>query len=113
MPRPAHESLWAHLTICPSRNWIKSCEAGVFGVSESTGDEQVVKRVERVLEEGLERVETPEAARAVVARIEQMSAGHTEAELGEAAAHQTATATDAAAHGSAERARCADLPGNQ
>jgi undecaprenyl-diphosphatase len=33
----------------------------------------VVKRVERVLEEGLERVETPEAAHAVVARIEKIS----------------------------------------
>ena len=54
----------------------------------------MVKRVERVLEEGLERVQTPEAARAVVARIEKMSAGHTEAELAEAAAKQTATAPD-------------------
>jgi undecaprenyl-diphosphatase len=63
-----------------------------FSVSKSPEDEQVVKRVERVLEEGLERVETPEAARAVVARIEKMSAGHTEAEAGEAAASQTATA---------------------
>jgi undecaprenyl-diphosphatase len=65
-------------------------------VSKSPADEHVVKRVERVLEEGLERVETPEAARAVVARIEKMSAGHTEAELGEAAARQTATAADPA-----------------
>jgi undecaprenyl-diphosphatase len=53
-----------------------------------------VKRVERVLEEGLERVETPEAARAVVARLEKMSAGHTEAELGEAAADHTVAAAD-------------------
>src|SRR5436190_20889908 len=67
-----------------------------FLVSNSPGHEHVVKRVERVLEEGLERVETPEAARAVVARIEKMSAGHTEAEAGEAAAHQTATAPDPA-----------------
>jgi undecaprenyl-diphosphatase len=56
-----------------------------------------VKRVERVLEEGLERVETPEAAHAVVARIERLSAGHTEAEFGQAAATLTATATDPAA----------------
>jgi len=63
-------------------------------VAESPGDGQVVKRVERVLEEGLERVETPEAARAVVARIEKMSAGHTEAELAEATAKQAATAPD-------------------
>ena len=54
----------------------------------------MVKRVERVLEEGLERVETPEAARAVVARIEKMSAGRTEAELADATAKQTATAPD-------------------
>ena len=53
-----------------------------------------MKRVERVLEEGLERVETPEAAHAVVARIEKMSAGHTEPELGQAAAKQTASAAD-------------------
>jgi membrane-associated phospholipid phosphatase len=65
-------------------------------VSHSPGGEQVVKRLERVLEEGLERVETPQAARAVVARLEKMSAGHTEAELGDAAAQQTATAADPA-----------------
>ena len=65
-------------------------------MSKSPEDEQVVKRVERVLEEGLERIETPEAARAVVARIEKMSAGRTEAEAGEAAANETATAADPA-----------------
>ena len=65
-------------------------------MSHSSGGEQVVKRLERVLEEGLERVDTPQAARAVVARIEKMSTGHTEAELGEAAAHQTAAAADPA-----------------
>src|SRR5439155_15393183 len=53
-------------------------------VSHSSGGEQVVKRLERVLEEGLERVDTPQAARAVVARIEKMSTGHTEAEVGDA-----------------------------
>ena len=42
-------------------------------MSHSSGGEQVVKRLERVLEEGLERVDTPQAARAVVARIEKIA----------------------------------------
>jgi membrane-associated phospholipid phosphatase len=63
-------------------------------VSHSPGADEPEKRVERVLEEGLERVDSPEAARAVVARIERLSAGHTEQECGEAAAKQTATAAD-------------------
>ncbi len=65
-------------------------------MSHSPGGEQVVKRLERVLEEGLERVETPEEASAIVARLEKMSAGHTEAEQGDAAAHATAKAADPA-----------------
>jgi undecaprenyl-diphosphatase len=69
-----------------------------------------VKRVERVLEEGLERVETPEAARAVVARIEKMSAGHTEAEVAQAAANQTATAPDPASAAADTIERAADQP---
>src|ERR1700704_4473136 len=63
-----------------------------FLVTESTDDKEVVKRLERVLEEGLERVETPQAARAVVARIEKMSAGHTEGDVGDAAGQQTSAA---------------------
>lgn len=62
---------------------------------DKPGAKQAEQRVERVLEEGLERVETPEAARAVIARIERLSAGHTEAERGDAAARKTAAAPDA------------------
>jgi len=82
----------------------------VFSVSKSPEDEQVVRRVERVLEEGLERVETPEAARAVVARIEKMSAGHTEAEAGEAAANETATAPNPASAAADNIERAAHEP---
>src|SRR5690348_13086189 len=64
------------------------------------------RRVERVLEEGLERISTPEAAHAVVSKLERLSAGHTEAEQGEVAAEKTAGTTDAAsaAAGTVERA---------
>ena len=48
------------------------------------------ERVERVLEAGLERVQTPEAAKAVIARVELLSRGKTEAQTGEAAAHPSA-----------------------
>jgi undecaprenyl-diphosphatase len=63
------------------------------------------QRIERVLEEGLKRVDSPEAADAVVSRLEGLSAGETEAEGGQAAAEQTAGATDqaAAAAGCVER----------
>jgi len=50
------------------------------------------QRVQRVLEEGLKRIETPEAARAVVARLERLTAGQTEAERGQAVAGQSADA---------------------
>jgi membrane-associated phospholipid phosphatase len=66
------------------------------------------QRVERVLEQGLERVQTPEAAHAVVTRIERLAAHKTEAGLGEAVAatHEgsTAAAADAIEH-AAERAK--------
>src|SRR5712691_3260724 len=54
------------------------------------------RRVERVLEEGLERIDTPEVARAVVARVERLSAGATEEERGRAAAEKTKAAVDQA-----------------
>ena len=63
------------------------------------------QRVERVLEEGLERIDSPQAARAVVTRLERLSKGATEAERGDAAGQPTAdeaaarieeTATDGA-----------------
>ena len=58
-------------------------------MSQPPGADHAEQRVERVLEEELERVETPEAASAVVARLERLSAGHTEAERGDAAARAT------------------------
>jgi undecaprenyl-diphosphatase len=67
-------------------------------VSQSPDSEQPERRVERVLEEGLERVETPQAARAVVARLERLSRGHTEEERGNAAGQRTAGEPAAAAH---------------
>lgn len=76
-------------------DWIISCEARRW-VGEPSGDEHVVERLQRVLEEGLERVDSPEAAQAVIARIEKLSAGQTEAEQGDAAARQTATAANPA-----------------
>jgi undecaprenyl-diphosphatase len=78
-------------------------------VTDTSASEQAEQRVERVLEEGLERVDTPEAARAVVARIERLSAGQTEAQRGEAAARATSTAADpcTAAAGQIERAAAA------
>ncbi|HEV7664149.1 MAG TPA: phosphatase PAP2 family protein [Chloroflexota bacterium] len=69
--------------------------------------EQAEQRIERVLEEGLERVETPEAARAIIARLERLSAGQTEAERGDAAAEKDARSAGepcAAAATSIERA---------
>src|SRR5262249_18485764 len=71
------------------------------------GDENQ-QRVERVLEQGLERGQTPEAAHAVVTRIERLAAHKTEAALGEAVAAtqegSTAAAADAIEH-AAERAK--------
>ena len=65
------------------------------------------QRVERILEEGLERLQTPEAAKAVVARLERLSRGKTEAQTGEVAAHtavQSEQAKERAAAESIERA---------
>ena len=42
--------------------------------------------VERILEESLERVETPEAASEIVDRVERLAGSHTEAELAKVAA---------------------------
>jgi membrane-associated phospholipid phosphatase len=81
-------------------------------MSQSSAADDAEKRVERVILEGLERVDTPEAAQAVVQCVERLSAGQTEQQQGDAAAHQTAAASDAmkpaAAAGSIERA--ADEP---
>lgn len=52
------------------------------------------QRIERVLEEGLKRVETPRAAHAVVTHVERLAAGRTEVEGGQAAAAETAGAAD-------------------
>ena len=88
-------------------HWITSCETR-YKMSQSSGADGPEQRVERVIVEGLERVDTPEAAEAVVKCVEHLSAGHTEQEQGDAAAQQTATAPDsmkpAVAAGSIERA---------
>jgi undecaprenyl-diphosphatase len=78
-------------------------------VSRSPDAEQ---RVERVLEEGLERIDTPQVARAVVARVERLSAGSTEEERGRAAAEQTRARRDqaSAAATTIERAAAAARP---
>jgi undecaprenyl-diphosphatase len=52
-------------------------------------------RVERILEEGLQRVQTPEAARKVVTRVERLAAGQTEQQRAEATAEEPTTATQA------------------
>ncbi|MBV9131909.1 MAG: phosphatase PAP2 family protein [Chloroflexi bacterium] len=54
--------------------------------------EEPEQRIERVLEEGLKRIETPQAAHAVVTRLERLSANRTEAEAGAAGAESTAAA---------------------
>lgn len=64
-------------------------------MSQSSG-EPTEKRVERALEEGLECVETPEAAQAILDRIERLTAGQTEAERGDATAQADQRAADAA-----------------
>src|SRR2546425_4215097 len=67
--------------------WISSCDREPR-VSRSAGEDDPEQRIERVLEEGLERVETPRAARAVVARVERLSAGRTEEERAPPAAQR-------------------------
>src|SRR3954467_6703565 len=52
------------------------------------------RRVERILAKGLECIDTPEAAHAVVDRLERLSAGLTEAQRGDIAAEQTVAAAD-------------------
>ena len=54
------------------------------------------QRVERVLQEGLECIDSPEVARAVVERVERLSAGATEEGRGRAAAEQTSSTPDQA-----------------
>jgi undecaprenyl-diphosphatase len=73
--------------------------------------EKPEERIERVLEEGLDRIETPRAAHAVVARLERLSSGRTEAEGGQAAAAKTAGSGDqpaAAAEAVEQRAESSD-----
>ena len=65
-------------------------------MNQSSDAEPVEKRVERALEEGLERVETPAAAQAILDRIERLAAGQTEAERGDATANADAHAADPA-----------------
>src|SRR5919201_4008521 len=92
----------------PRAHWFNSCENWTF-VSRSPDAEQ---RFELVLEEGLERIDTPQVARAVVARVERLSAGSTEEERGRAAAEQTRARRDQAnaAATTIERAAAAARP---
>lgn len=61
------------------------------------GEPKPEQRIERVLEESLQRIDTPEAAHAVVTRLERLSDGRTEADAAKAGAQQTEGAPDAGA----------------
>jgi membrane-associated phospholipid phosphatase len=56
-----------------------------------TEAEETPTRVERVLEEELQRVQTREAAEAVLSRVEQLAAGTTEEQVGKMAARTDAS----------------------
>src|SRR4051812_6861554 len=89
-PGPGADSWPRCCCTTTSRDWITSCEIGTR-VSNGQHPEDVEadkQRVERVLEEGLEKVDSARAAHAVVARVERLSHGHTEAELGQQAAQE-------------------------
>ncbi len=75
-------------------------------MTQSPGSPAPAQRVEHVLEAELERIESIEAAQAAIDRAERLSAGHTEAETGQAAAEQTRASSDqpAAAARTIERA---------
>jgi undecaprenyl-diphosphatase len=69
-------------------------------------------RIERVLEASLQRVDTPEAARKVVARVERLAGSQTEAQLGQAAASAPAppeAAVEQAAAGAAPETAVASV----
>jgi membrane-associated phospholipid phosphatase len=61
-----------------------------LNVDEPVDENQ--KRVERVIEQELEQIQTPEAATAVLARVERLGGKKTEADVGATGARQTATA---------------------
>jgi undecaprenyl-diphosphatase len=83
----------------------------IFRVSQGPGADQAEQRVERVLEQGLERVETPRAAHAVVTRLERLAAGKTEVSRGADAALETATSPDEPAAAATLIERAATAPG--
>jgi undecaprenyl-diphosphatase len=70
------------------------------------------QRVQRVIEEGLKRIETPRDAHAVLNRVERLSAGQTEEERAHHAAELTAGAANqpAAAAGVVENAASCGAP---
>src|SRR5947207_8879122 len=72
------------------------------GYKAGMGDPE--QRVERILERGLERIDSPEAAHAVVTRLERLSNGATEAERGAAAGQPTADEAAAKIEQTAARA---------
>jgi membrane-associated phospholipid phosphatase len=71
------------------------------------GEQKPEQRIEHVLEESLKHIDTPEAAHAVVTRLERLSSGRTEAEAGSAAAAETAGASDQTAAAANTVERCA------
>jgi undecaprenyl-diphosphatase len=81
------------------------------GVDEPQPVDEHQQRVERVLEEGLERVQTLEEARAVVERIEQLTAGQTEADAHDPLAEAAPTEDKSEAVAAATVAGVAERPG--
>jgi undecaprenyl-diphosphatase len=74
-------------------------------VSSQPVEESPNPRIERVIEESLQRVDSPEAARKVVERVERLAGGRTEQELA-----QKAAATSAPAPEVVERAGACTTP---
>ncbi|MBV9543203.1 MAG: hypothetical protein JOY61_02365, partial [Chloroflexi bacterium] len=60
----------------------------------SGSDPGCQERVARVLEEELQRVQTPEMAEAVVEHVERLTAGQTEAQRAEAGAERPGSAAE-------------------
>jgi undecaprenyl-diphosphatase len=63
-------------------------------VSSQPVEETPNPRIERVIEESLQRVDSPEAARKVVERVERLAGGRTEQELANKAAATAAPASE-------------------
>jgi hypothetical protein len=89
--------------------WITSCFTPFSNDYERPVDAEQ-QRVERP-RSGLERVQTPEAAKAVIARVERLSRGKTEAQTGQRAEHPAADSeTDQERAAAATIERAAERP---